>query len=108
MDNDKVKNYTLLFASKLPITSITTIKSQLVNMSEEEANIKFAMMKDTTAAIIISVLVGYYGIDRMYIGDITLGILKLLTCGGMGIWWIIDLFLIIDATKQKNLKIFLE
>lgn len=108
MDNDKVKNYTLLFASKLPITSITTIKSQLENMSEEEANIKFAMMKDTTAAIIISVLVGYYGIDRMYIGDITLGILKLLTCGGMGIWWIIDLFLIIDATKQKNLKIFLE
>jgi TM2 domain-containing membrane protein YozV len=43
-----------------------------------------------------------YGIDRFYVGDTTMGVLKLLTCGGMGIWTVIDWFLIMDAAKQKN------
>jgi TM2 domain-containing membrane protein YozV len=50
----------------------------------------------------LSVLVGGYGVDRIYLGDVGLGILKLLTCGGLGIWWIIDLFYITDLTKEKN------
>ena len=31
-----------------------------------------------------------------------LGVGKLLTCGGCGIWSIVDLFLIMDATRQSN------
>lgn len=31
-------------------------------------------------------------------------ILKLITCGGCGIWWLIDLFLIMGATREKNLQ----
>ena len=54
--------------------------------------------------IILSVLFGELGIDRFIIGDIGLGIGKLLTGGGCGIWWLIDLFLIMDATKKKNLE----
>lgn len=30
--------------------------------------------------------------------------LKLITCGGFGIWWLIDLFLIMGATREKNLQ----
>ena len=36
-----------------------------------------------------------------------LGILKLLTCGGLGVWWLIDLFLIMDKTKEKNAQLLL-
>lgn len=39
---------------------------------------------------IISWSLGYLGADRIYRGDVGLGILKLLTCGGLGVWWIVD------------------
>lgn len=37
---------------------------------------------------------GFLAADRFYLGYIGLGILKLLTCGGMGIWNVIDGILI--------------
>ena len=36
--------------------------------------------------------------------DESKGIGKLVTCGGLGIWTIIDLFLIMQATREKNLS----
>ena len=33
-----------------------------------------------------------------------LGIIKLLTCGGLMLWMLIDLFLIMDAARQENLQ----
>jgi uncharacterized membrane protein len=63
-----------------------------------------AQFKDPTMAIILSVLVGSLGVDRFYIGDVGLGVGKLLTCGGAYIWWLIDIFMIQDATKRKNME----
>jgi len=46
--------------------------------------------KSRTTAFILSWLLGCYGIDRFYLGYTGLGIVKLLTLGGCGIWAIID------------------
>ncbi|MEN9752026.1 MAG: hypothetical protein RLZZ600_1073 [Actinomycetota bacterium] len=43
-------------------------------------------------------LVGVFGVHRFYVGKVGTGILMLLTAGGLGIWWIIDIILI--ATMQ--------
>jgi len=51
-------------------------------------------------AVILSVLVGWLGIDRFYFGHIWLGILKLITLGGLGVWWLVDIILV--ATKNVN------
>ena len=40
--------------------------------------------------MIISWLLGYLGADRFYKGQIGWGVLKLVTLGVVGIWWIID------------------
>ena len=51
--------------------------------------------KSWTVAIILSLLIGVLGIDRFYLGYIGTGIVKLVTLGGFGIWYTIDLILII-------------
>jgi len=61
-------------------------------------------LKDPTVSLIVSILVGTWGIDRFIIGDTGLGVAKLLTCGGLGIWTIVDWFLIMDLTRQKNMQ----
>ena len=59
--------------------------------------------KDWLTAVLLSFFVGVLGIDRFYLGHIGLGILKLITLGGCGIWALIDLVLIaMGNVNDKN------
>lgn len=51
--------------------------------------------KEWLTAVLISFFLGYLGIDRFYLGHTGLGVVKLLTFGGCGLWALIDLILII-------------
>ncbi|MBT9143225.1 MAG: hypothetical protein DDT32_01761 [Syntrophomonadaceae bacterium] len=57
--------------------------------------------KSWLVALLLSIFVGVLGIDRFYLGKIGTGILKLITAGGFGIWWLIDLILIATG-KMKD------
>jgi TM2 domain-containing membrane protein YozV len=47
--------------------------------------------KSWIVALLLSIFLGYLGIDRFYLGYTGMGILKLITGGGLGIWWLIDI-----------------
>ncbi|MCR9266438.1 MAG: TM2 domain-containing protein [Alphaproteobacteria bacterium] len=51
------------------------------------------------------IFLGGLGIDRMLVGDVVAGILKLITFGGLGLWQIIDWFLIGGRTRDKNIAL---
>lgn len=54
--------------------------------------------------LLMSVFFGTLGIDRFIMGHVGLGILKLLTGGGLGIWWLIDVILIATKYEFKNIN----
>lgn len=65
-----------------------------------------ADLKDPTTMLIISFFGGSLGIDRFMLGDTGTGLGKLLTCGGLGIWALVDLFLIMGRTREVNFNKF--
>ncbi len=50
--------------------------------------------KSWLAALVLSVVGGWLGLDQFYLGNVGLGVAKLVTLGGGGIWWFVDIVLI--------------
>ena len=79
----------------------------MLSNAPEEKNISLQCIdfKNPTTALLLSIFLGYLGIDRFYLGDIMQGVGKLITGGGCGVWTVIDWFLIMDAARNKNFQL---
>ena len=58
--------------------------------------------KDWIVTLVLAILVGGLGIDRFYSGSILLGVLKLVTFGGLGLWWLIDLIMLVTGNYKDG------
>src|SRR5690606_564180 len=85
--------------SRKDVSSIS-IQSQITNQNNstpittEDAN---SGGKDQLVALLLVIFLGYLGIHRFYLGYTWQGIVQLLTVGGLGIWWLIDLIRIVTG-----------
>ncbi len=104
MESTKVEQLLMMNAEKFPVESLGVLRQKFAAMDETKAVFALSRVKDPTIALILSILVGGWGVDRFYIGSIGAGVIKLLTGGGCGIWWLIDICLIMNATRKKNFE----
>ena len=43
-------------------------------------------------ALQLAVFLGFLGVHRWYLGKGKTGVLQAMTCGGMGLWWLYDVY----------------
>ncbi|EZA62414.1 TM2 domain-containing protein [Ooceraea biroi] len=52
--------------------------------------------------LLYSILLGFLGMDRFCLGQTGTAVGKLLTLGGMGVWWIVDVILLVTNSLQPE------
>ena len=104
MESSKVDMFILINNKFFEGHHVAQIRDRMLEIDDSNwPVIQTLQFKDPTTMLLVSLLGGSLGIDRFMLGDTGLGVGKLLTCGGFGIWAIIDWFLIQAATKEKNI-----
>ena len=105
MIKEKIDQFLAANAANLPAEAMTEIRERLEAADDSKFDELMAIdFKSGTTMMLIAWLLGAYGVDRFMLGDTSMGAVKLLTCGGCGIWAIIDIFTAGKRTKEFNLS----
>ncbi|MEE0970090.1 MAG: TM2 domain-containing protein [Clostridia bacterium] len=103
MDQQKVDMYIMANQKYFPAEKMMYLREKLLSADDNKmALLSTVDMKDPTTVLLISIFLGSLGIDRFMIGDVGMGVLKLLTGGCCGILTIIDWFIMSKKTKELN------
>jgi hypothetical protein len=101
--NSKLDMWIISNAKYFPAEKMPLIQEKLQYFPEAKINLLYSTeLKDPTVILMISIFIGVFGIDRFVLGDVGLGVAKLLTGGGCGIWAIIDIFFTYKKSKEVN------
>ncbi len=103
MEAQKIDMFLMTYGKYFSRDRVMEIRHRLESSPDEKfAILQAVSFKEPVLTLVISLLGGSLGIDRFFLGETGLGVAKLLTCGGLGIWTIIDWFLIMDKAREIN------
>lgn len=92
-------------AGKFEPATLMAMKGELEKMSDEKITALMTVNYiDPTLILVIAIVLGW---ERLFLDDIALGILKILTCYGLGIWWLVDIFTATSRAREYNYKKFM-
>jgi TM2 domain-containing membrane protein YozV len=81
-------------------TEVSQLTSGLSDQQKSAFTTQYdAVKKDPQMIFLLAILVGSLGVDRFLLDDMKMGVIKLLTGGGCGILWIMD---ILSAKERTN------
>lgn len=105
MDSQKVDAFIMANGKYFHDYQISAVREFLLAADDSKwPMIQALQFKDPTITLIISIIGGSLGIDRFFLGDMGLGVIKLITCGGAGIWTIVDWFLVMGVARDRNMQ----
>ena len=105
MDQQKVDMFLMSYGKYFEGHHLMFLREKLLALDDAKLiQLQAANLKDPTTILIVSIVGGHFGIDRFLIGETGLGVAKLLTCGGFGIWTIVDWFIIMGRTRELNMQ----
>lgn len=108
MDAQKLDLYLMSNQKYFPAEKIPYIREKLMALDDSQFVVATSIeLKDPTVMLIISIFLGGWGVDRFMMGDIGMGVLKLLTGGVCGILWLIDVITIMNKVKEQNFNNFM-
>lgn len=67
----------------------------MVNTNTDRENLSFPQSKKARKNYFIALILSFYCLDRFYLGYWKLGLLKIFTLGGLGVWYALDFFRIL-------------
>ena len=103
MDQQKIDLYMMMSSKYFEPYQLGAIRDKLAKLDDAKLiHVQGASLKDPTMMLLVSLIGGHFGVDRFVLGEVGLGIAKLLTCGGLGIWTVVDWFLILGRTREIN------
>ncbi len=104
MDNCRVEEYILIHRHFFAEEDIPRLRQFLLDVDASMwDNILSTPLQDPDTVRVVSIFAGPIGVDRFMIGDIFLGVVKTVTCGGLFIWAIVDCFVVYKSTQKHNL-----
>ena len=107
MDSQKLNLFFIQNAKYFTSLQAADLRERMATLNDESVLLCTSQLKDPVVMLLISFFAGGLGIDRFILEDIGIGIGKLLTCGCCGLWWLVDLIYIMDATRDKNYQTML-
>lgn len=103
MDKTKVDTFILTNRECFSDNDIAMIRQRLESAEDSKwLSLSTLNFKNPQTALMLSIFGGPIGVDRIYIGDYLLGVIKTITCGGLFVWAFVDQFLIRKAAKDNN------
>jgi len=100
-----VDSYLAANAKNFPTEKIPMLRLRMMEMDSEEtvAAITGLRLKNPVVCLVIAIIpyVGWI-FDRWYLREYWLGFIKAITLGGVGIWWIVDMFSAMRRTRDYN------
>ena len=106
MEKSKIDMFLSMNAENFEPQDLMVIRDKLEKIDDA----KFLIVQGTQfqkpeTIFLIAILLGW---ERFWLDDVALGVVKLLTCYGCFIWWIVDIFSAKERAKKYNFKKFVQ
>ena len=106
MDKSKVNMWLGINAENFDIQDLNLVRENLEKIDEDNLMLLQATSFQKPSTILLIAI--FLGWERFWLEDIGLGIVKIVTCYGCGIWWLIDIFSAKKRAQKYNLEKFMK
>jgi hypothetical protein len=102
MDKSQVNLWLSINQENFAPEDLMVIKQKLESLDEDKLMLLNASTyQKPTTILLIAIFLGW---ERFWLEDIALGVVKILTLYGCGIWWLVDMFTAKKRAQKYNFK----